>query len=65
MTESTFRLRSAHLGNERTIWIRPPVDCRPAQRLVVFLDAELYRDKVDAVEVIEGLEAEPAFPSAL
>ncbi len=65
MTESTFRLRSAHLGNERTIWIRLPADGRPARRLVVFLDAELYRDKVDAVEVIEGLEADPAFPPAL
>jgi len=65
MTESIHRLRSAHLGNERTIWIRPPADGRPARRLVVFLDAELYREKVDAVEVIEGSEADPAIPPAL
>ena len=65
MTEHIHQLRSAHLVNERTIWIRPPTDGRPARRLVVFLDAELYRDKVHAVEVIEGLEVDPAFPPAL
>lgn len=65
MTEQIHQFRSVHLGNERSVWIRPPVDGQTARRLVVFLDAELYREKVEAIEVIAGLEADPAFPSAL
>lgn len=46
MTEQLHQFRSEHLGNERRVWIRPPVDGQTARRLVVFLDAELYREKV-------------------
>jgi len=65
MTEDLHQLRSSHLGNERTIWIRPPKAGTCAGKLVIFLDAELYREKVEALEVIEGLETDPAFPSVL
>jgi enterochelin esterase-like enzyme len=58
--ESIRRLRSSHLGNERTIWIREPRDSTTSQNLVIFLDAERYRDRVGAVSVIEAMQGEIA-----
>lgn len=60
MNEIVERLRSIHLGNERTIWIREPADPAGARHLTVFLDAELYRDRVGAVAVIDELTSRPA-----
>lgn len=57
MNEATHRFRSAELGNERTIWIRPPAVKTSRMPLVVFLDGELYRDRVGAVEIIDELRA--------
>ena len=48
------------MGNERTVWVRPPtVGAKPAH-LTIFLDAELYRDRVGAVATIEALNAASA-----
>lgn len=56
MNEVIEQFKSVHLQNERTIWIRPPRDAANTKHVTVFLDAELYRDKVDAVSVIDDLE---------
>jgi len=55
MSEAIDTIRSAHLKNERSIWIRSPEDPSHAAHLVIFLDAELYRERVGALEVIEAL----------
>jgi hypothetical protein len=44
MNESVERLKSVHLQNERTIWIRAPRDRASVEHLTVFLDGELYRE---------------------
>ena len=60
MIESVRRLRSAHLGNDRAIWIREPRDSATSDNLVIFLDAELYRDRIGAVSVIDAMQGEIA-----
>lgn len=56
--ETCHRLRSAHLQNERTLWVRrPPAGARP-RHLALVLDAELYRDGVNASAIIDTLENE-------
>lgn len=64
MSETVHRLRSVELGNERSIWIRPPAAGTVAAPLVIFLDGELYRGHVHAVEVIEELRARHAIAEA-
>jgi enterochelin esterase family protein len=54
MDDIVARIKSIHLQNERTIWIRPPRD-RAAAHLTVFLDGELYRERVETLSVIEAL----------
>ena len=54
------RLRSSHLGNDRAIWIREPRDRATSQNLVIFLDAERYRDRVGATSVIDAMQGEIA-----
>jgi enterochelin esterase family protein len=54
MPEIVAHVRSAHLQNERQVWIRAPRD-PAASQLVVFLDGELYRDRVSANAVIDAL----------
>ena len=54
MVETVAHLRSAHLKNERPIWIRAPHDAAAAH-LVVFLDGELYRERVGTNGVIDQL----------
>ncbi len=55
MTEVVDMLGSIHLQNERSIWIRPPKVRASAANLTIFLDGELYRDRVCAVPVIDAL----------
>jgi enterochelin esterase family protein len=64
MKETIHRFRSAHLGNERSLWIREPREETKPCRLVIFLDAELYRDRVGAVSLIDELEAISAIANA-
>lgn len=56
MKESIERFKSVHLQNERTIWIRPPRDRSSANHLTIFLDGELYRERVEALPVIDSLQ---------
>jgi enterochelin esterase-like enzyme len=65
MTEDRYRLHSDILQNERTIWIRRPTDGVDAECLVVFLDAELYRDRIGAPQIIDGLQQRRVIPPCL
>src|ERR1700693_1243595 len=60
MRETVLRLNSSYLENERSIWIREPESVSDASDLVVFLDAERYRDRVGALAVIEELRGHVA-----
>ncbi|MBI5381155.1 MAG: hypothetical protein HZA31_04580 [Opitutae bacterium] len=60
MTEIIETFRSINLQNERPIWIRPPKMRAAAENLTIFLDGELYRDRVDAPSVIDALHGEIA-----
>jgi enterochelin esterase family protein len=55
--EVHHRIVSAHLNNERSVWIREPLDKAKPSNLIVFLDAELYRDKVGAHTILHDLQA--------
>ncbi len=55
MNESTHRIRSAALNNERTLWLCAPRDPVKATRVFIFLDGEFYRERVDARSVIQQL----------
>jgi enterochelin esterase-like enzyme len=61
--EAVERIRSRHLGNERAVWIREPAR-GAATRLVVFLDAEMYRDRVGAPAIIDELEKQRTIAGA-
>jgi hypothetical protein len=60
MRETILRLNSSYLENERSIWICEPESVSGASDLVVFLDAEHYRDGVGALSVIEELRCQVA-----
>ena len=60
MRQIVLQLNSSHLENERSIWICEPESVSGASDLVVFLDAERYRDRVDALSVIEELRGQVA-----
>lgn len=63
MKETAYTLRSVHLANERTVWVREPD--RTPTNLTVFLDAELYRDRVGALSLVDDLESVRAIDSSL
>jgi hypothetical protein len=60
MREIVSRLNSSYLQNERSIWICEPESVSGASDLVVFLDGERYRGRVDALAVIEALRGQLA-----
>jgi enterochelin esterase-like enzyme len=60
MRETSLRLNSSYLENERSIWIGEPESVSGASDLVVFLDAEHYRDGVGALSVIEEVRGQVA-----
>ena len=60
MRETILRLNSSYLQNERSIWICAPENVSGPSDLVVFLDGELYRDRMDALSVIEELRGQVA-----
>lgn len=62
MREEVHRLRSEHLSNERTIWLRLPGGSEKPGLAFVFLDAELYRDRVGVVAILDELEKWGAIP---
>jgi enterochelin esterase family protein len=64
MKETIHGFKSAHLGNERILWVREPQEEAKPCHLVIFLDAELYRERVGAVSLIDELEAASAIANA-
>jgi enterochelin esterase-like enzyme len=60
MKETVLRLNSTYLENERSVWICEPESVSRARDLVVFLDGELYRDRVGALAVIEEVRGQVA-----
>lgn len=60
MPESTLRIPGPSAGEIRTVWLQPPRDPATARHLVVFLDAEFYRDQVGAPAVLAALAGELA-----
>ncbi|MBD5782229.1 esterase family protein [Pelagicoccus sp. NFK12] len=55
MPETEYTLRSEILDNERRIWIREPASLQTDLDLLIVLDAELYRNRVQAPQIIEDL----------
>jgi len=55
MNETVAKLKSVYLGNERSIWVRSPTSPN-ADTLTVFLDGELYRDRVGAAAILDALQ---------
>lgn len=60
MNKVEDRIRSTHLQNEPSIWLREPRSPASTESLTIFLDAEIYRDRVGAVSVIDTLVDEIA-----
>jgi enterochelin esterase-like enzyme len=60
MRETSLRLNSSYLENERSIWICEPESVSGPSNLVVFLDGERYRGRVVALSVIEELRGQVA-----
>jgi enterochelin esterase-like enzyme len=60
MRETSLRLKSSYLQNERSIWICESESVSGPSDLVEFLDAEHYRDGVGALSVIEELRGQVA-----
>ncbi|MBU3890249.1 esterase family protein [Methylosinus sporium] len=63
MKETQHFLKSTHLANERAVWVREPGN--RASNVTVFLDAELYRDRVGAISIIDALESQGDIDSSL
>jgi enterochelin esterase-like enzyme len=60
MREIVLQLNSSHLQNERSIWVCEPESVVGASDLVIFLDAEFYRDRMDTLSMIEELRGQVA-----
>ena len=63
MKETQHSLKSIHLANERAVWVREPE--HKATNVTVFLDAELYRDRVGATSIIDALDSNGDIDSSL
>ena len=55
MKEENHNFQSSILSNERNVWIQVPNTVTDQTGLLVILDAELYRDRVEAPSIIEEL----------
>lgn len=56
MNEVIAHFKSVYLQNERLLWVRPPRDRSSARHVAIFLDGELYRDRVGVNSVIDSLQ---------
>lgn len=65
MCETVHRLASTHTGNERTIWVRKPLCDTGPCHLLIFLDGELYRDRIGAPSILDDLDQEADFRDTL
>lgn len=45
MNEVEVKIRSTHLQNERSVWIREPRSRAATENLTILLDAEIYRKR--------------------
>ena len=63
MKETQHTLKSIHLANERAVWVREPA--HRATNVTVFLDAELYRDRVGATSIIDALNSKGDIDNSL
>lgn len=57
MRELIHKFSSKYANNERTIWVLEPRDTAKPYDLAIFLDAELYREKIDILSVLNELES--------
>jgi enterochelin esterase-like enzyme len=64
MMETIHTIRSAYLENERLVWVREPETNLNTDHLFVFLDGELYRERVEANAVIDKLLANDEIANA-
>jgi enterochelin esterase-like enzyme len=64
MTETVARIKSAYLKNERPIWIMRTRSAARPRRIAIFLDGELYRERVKAGPVIGRLLADRRIANA-
>ena len=66
VTELTHSLFSPSLGYAKKLWIFRPESSRPAMRLLVFTDAEIYLLHVGARDVIRSIvDAEGSAPTCV
>ncbi|MCC6415511.1 MAG: hypothetical protein IT582_06355 [Opitutaceae bacterium] len=65
MREVAHTLKSAHLGNERIVWVQTPEDEQTPAALIVFLDGEFYREHVAPPAALAALIETGAIPPAL
>lgn len=63
MKEAKHSFKSIHLANERAIWVLNPRK-RPTN-VTVFLDAELYRDRVGAISIVNAMDSKGEIDSSL
>ena len=63
MKETQHTLKSIHLANERVVWVRAPE--HGPTNVTVFLDAELYRDRVGATSIIDALDSKGDIDNSL
>ncbi|MGV3618876.1 MAG: alpha/beta hydrolase [Fimbriimonas sp.] len=56
------QIESPSLQAPRSVWIQRPADANP-ERCLIFLDAELYIERVRAPEIVARLGGEGAIPS--
>lgn len=55
MKETVESIQSTRLKNERSVWVREPANPSEARHVTLFLDGELYRDRMGTVSLIEKL----------
>lgn len=65
MREFAHTLKSAYLGNERTIWAHTPEADETPEALIVFLDGEFYREHVGPATTLAKLMKSGSVPPAL
>lgn len=58
MKEIAATIRSRHLRNRRTVWLRKPKAPSSPCPLVIFLDGEAYRSHVGANAIIDQLQSQ-------
>ena len=58
MLETEYTLHSELLGNRRSLWVRVPQNAASRLDLLIILDAELYRNRVNSPQILDTLSKE-------